>query len=287
MSQTTLPSPRTIWVVAKKEFMDNVRSKWILAISAVFVVLTLVTSYFGAAQTQGRTGFQGLQSTVTGTVSIANLLVPILALMLGYAAIAGEREQGSMLLLLSMPITRLEAVLGKFCGLGAVLLVAILAGLGISGGVIAAIAGAEGGISYLAFIGGTILYALAFLGLALLISTVAKRRSTAIGLAVLSWFAVAVIFDTILFGIFVATGGSFDFQTGRIDFPDWMFAAQIANPADAFGYFAFTVFGIESSFGFRVGLPEFVTPGVTALSLFAWTAVPLLLALWRFQRQDL
>jgi ABC-type transport system involved in multi-copper enzyme maturation permease subunit len=79
----------------------------------------------------------------------------------------------------------------------------------------------------------------------------------------------------------------FDIRTGRIDLPDWMFAAQIANPPDAFGYFAYTAFGIESSFGFRVGLPAFVTPAITALSLFVWTAVPLLLALWRFRRQDL
>jgi len=285
------PAPRlarrSVWAVAKKEFMDNVRSRWIVGLSGLFLALTLVVSYFGAAQTQGRTGFTGLGDTVAGMVSIAAILVPILGLMLGYAAIVGEREQGSLLLLLAMPVTRLEVVLGKFLGLGSVLVVAVLAGLGVSGGIIAVLAGAEGLGAYLAFVGGTIVFALAFVGLALLLSTVAKRRSTAIGLAVLTWFLVAVIFDTVLFGLFIATGGTFDFLAGTVDFPWWVYAFQIAIPPDAFGYFALTVFGLERTFGFRVILPGFVSPGITLLSLTVWTVVPLLAAIWRFRRQDL
>jgi len=281
-------SARAVWIVAKKEFMDNVRNRWIVAISGVFVALTLVISYFGAAAAQGRTGFQGLEDTVTGMISIASLLVPILALMLGYAAIVGEREQGSLLLLLAMPVTRLEVALGKFLGLGAVLAVSIVAGLGVSGAVVVAAAGAEGIAGYLAFIGGTIVFALAFLSLALLMSTVARRRSTAIGLAVLTWFLLAVIFDTVLFGLFIATGGTFSLAGGTINLPDWFFAAElIVAPPDAFGYFGFTLFSIEQTFGFRVALPWFVSSGTSLLSLATWTAVPLVLALWRFRRLDL
>jgi len=150
------------------------------------------------------------------------------------------------------------------------------------------LAGAEGIAGYLAFIGGTIVFALAFLSLALLMSTVARRRSTAIGLAVLTWFLLAVIFDTVLFGLFIATGGTFSLAGGTINLPDWFFAAElIVAPPDAFGYFGFTLFSIEQTFGFRVALPWFVSSGTSLLSLATWTAVPLVLALWRFRRLDL
>jgi len=113
------------------------------------------------------------------------------------------------------------------------------------------------------------------------------RRSTAIGLAVLAWFLLAVIFDTVLFGVFIATGGLFNFGGGVINLPDWFFAAELVVPPDAVGYFAFTLFGVEQTFGLRVQLPGFVTPEAALLSLFLWTAVPLLLALWWFRTQYL
>jgi len=110
---------------------------------------------------------------------------------------------------------------------------------------------------------------------------------TAIGLAVLAWFLLAVIFDTVLFGVFIATGGLFNFGGGVINLPDWFFAAELVVPPDAVGYFAFTLFGVEQTFGLRVQLPGFVTPEAALLSLFLWTAVPLLLALWWFRTQYL
>ena len=57
---------RVVWALLKKEFLDNVRNRWIIALSAIFIVLTLVVSYFGAAQAGGGTGFRGLVETVVG-----------------------------------------------------------------------------------------------------------------------------------------------------------------------------------------------------------------------------
>ena len=277
---------RSVWVVARKEFLDNVRNRWVVAISGVFVVLALVVSYFGAAQAQGRTGFRGLGATVLGMQNLQGLLVPILALMLGYGAVVGEKEQGSMLLLLAMPISRLEAMVGKFLGLGSVLAVALASGLGAAGAVIAAAAGAEGLGSYLVFVLGSLLFALAFLSVGLLASTVAKKRSTAIGLAILLWFFFVVIFDTILIGAYVAGGGTFTPGSRSLDLPDWYHAIAMGNPRDAFGMFAQLAFGTTEVFGVSVRLPGFVTLGGTALSMLAWTAIPLALAIWMFQRQD-
>lgn len=281
--------PRALWVMLKKEFADNVRNKWIIAISAIFIILTLVVSYFGAAQTEGRTGFQALSETVGGMQSIEAFLVPILGLMLGYAAVVGEKEQGSILLLLSMPITRLETILGKFFGLAAVMIVSIFSGLGIAGAVIMISAGSQGWESYIAFILGSFLFALAFLSVGLLLSTVAKRRSTAMGLAVFLWFFFAMIFDIILLGVYVGTGGSFGLGPGgqMMTLPDWYYAVSLANPVSAFGMFVMILFNIREAFGLSVRYPSFVTLATTASSMVLWTVIPLGLSLWRFHKHDL
>ena len=272
----------------KKEYLDNVRNRWIIALSAIFIVLTLVVSYFGAAQAGGGTGFQGLMETVVGMTAIAQILVPILALMISYAAVVGEKERGSILLLLSMPITRTETILGKFLGLGAVLLTAVLSGLGIGGAIIMAFAGTEGWENFLVFLLGAIIFALAFLSIGLLLSSLTKRRGIAMGLAVFVWFFLALLFDLILGGILVATGGSFIPTPGEpVTLPDWFFAAALFNPVEAFSSFAALAFDITEPFGFVLELPDFVTLGTTSLSIVLWALIPLGLAFWRFRGQDL
>ncbi|MCJ2532056.1 MAG: ABC transporter permease [Candidatus Thermoplasmatota archaeon] len=279
---------RAVWALLKKEFLDSVRNRWIIALSAIFIVLTLVVSYFGAAQVGGGTGFQGLFETVAGMTAIATILIPILGLMLSYAAVVGEKERGSILLLLSLPITRLETILGKFLGLGAVMLAAVLSGLGIGGVVIMAFTGTEGWENFIVFLLGAIVFALAFLSVGLLLSTLTKRRGIAMGLAVFLWFFFAFIFDLILVGVLVASGGSFLPVPGEsLGLPNWFFVAQLFNPVDAFSSFALRAFDLSGAFGVPIEVPDFVSLGTTALSMALWALVPVTLAFWRFRRQDL
>lgn len=278
---------RAIWTLLKKEFLDNVRNKWIIALSAIFILFVLVISYFGAVQTGGGTGFQGLSETVVGMTTTASILVPILGLMLSYAAVVGEKERGSALLLLSMPITRLETILGKFLGLGAVMLTALLSGLGIGGIVVMAFAGTEGWENFLIALLGAVIFALAFLSIGLLLSSVTKRRGTALGLAVFIWFFFGLnIYGLILSGVLALTGGSFIPTPGQT-LPDWFYAASLANPVSAFSSFTARAFGITQAFGVPVELPDFITLGTTSLSLVVWAVIPLGLAFWRFRGQDL
>ena len=121
--------------IAKKEIMDNIRNKWIILVSVMFAILTIVVSYFGSMQSQG---WQDLGLTISGMATLVTFLVPIIALMLAYATIIGEIERGSMNSLLSLSINRYEIVIGKFLGLGGVLCFTILVGFGTAGLIIAA-----------------------------------------------------------------------------------------------------------------------------------------------------
>src|SRR5690606_21789624 len=119
-----------IFTIAGKEFRDRIRNRWVLAVALVFTVFAPVIAYFGGAQ-QGAVGFRSMEFSIASLVSLVIYLIPLIALMLGFVAIVGERERGSLNLLLSMPITRFELLLGKYLGLAAALAVSTLAGFGL------------------------------------------------------------------------------------------------------------------------------------------------------------
>ena len=162
-----------MFIIAKKEIMDNIRNKWIIILSIIFFLLTLVVSYFGSLYSEG---WQDLDITISGMMNLVQFLVPIIALILGYAAIIGEIERGSMSALLSQPTSRIEIVLGKFIGLGSIISITIIAGFGIAGFIIALNVTNTNFIDYLIFIASTILLGLIFLSLAIFFSTLFKKR---------------------------------------------------------------------------------------------------------------
>ena len=102
---------RQVGTLAMKEFRDRLRNRWVLAVALVFAVFSLVITYAGGAQ-QGAVGVRSLEFTITSLVSLVIYLVPLIALLLGFDAIVGERERGSLDLLLAYPITRGELLLG-------------------------------------------------------------------------------------------------------------------------------------------------------------------------------
>lgn len=267
--------------VIKKEVIDSVRNKWIIAVTIVFVSLALLVSYFGSAMQLGETGFQSFLVTIVLIMAISMFLVTMIALMLGYGAIATERERGSLDLLLTMPISRTEAIVSKFIGLATVLFVSIFVGFGLAGIVIAAIAGAADFPKYMLFLGATFMVGLAFLSVAVLLSTVTRRRSTAMGGAVLLWFVFIFIYDIVLIGIFFATGG--DLSSPGSGLPGWYYAAELFSPSAAYGMVTTLILG-----GSGLGtLPDFVNGFSAVGSLLAWILIPLVIAIWILNRRDI
>jgi ABC-type transport system involved in multi-copper enzyme maturation permease subunit len=198
---------RKVKAIAKKEFMDNVRNRWVLALSMIFLLLVIVISYFGGASSGGDVEFQGFKATVATMSTLAAMLLPIIAIMLGYSAVIGESENGSLGVVMGCPVSRNDVIIGKFLGLGSVLLATIFLGFGISGVIVGAIAGFEDSLAYLLFMVLTFLFSMFFLGFSIFMSTIATKRSTAIAGGLVIFFS-GMIAGTILIGIWVATGGT-------------------------------------------------------------------------------
>ncbi len=266
-----------IFTIAAKELRDRMRNQWVLAIALVFTAFSLIIAYFGGAQ-QGSIGFRSLEFTITSLVSLVIYLIPLIGLLLGFDAIVAERERSSLDLLLTLPITPLDLLLGKYLGLAAALALSTLLGFSL----IAVLLYVQFGTAALFHFGGFMISALllgmAFLSIATLISVIARDRTRASGMAIATWFSFVLVFDLVLLGVLVATEG----QWGGPVFAYLL----LLNPADVFRILnVFSVEAANSSYGLTHLLPPALTrTWVMGGVMLAWVTIPLLIAKWRFKR---
>src|SRR5574340_803069 len=240
---------RQVGLVAAKEFRDRIRNRWVVAVAVVFTAFALIIAYFGAAQ-QGVVGFRGIEVTIASLVSLVIYLVPLIALILGFDAIVGERERGSLDLLLSMPLTRLELLMGKFLGLSAALATSTIVGF-CSVGVLLALKLPGGALfHYAGFVFTSILLGMSFLSLAVTVSVFAADRTRASG----------------------AAGQAFPYLL-------------LLNPADVFRILnIFSLEEVRTLYGLATVFPaNLANPWLLASVMLAWIAGPLAVAAWRFR----
>jgi Cu-processing system permease protein len=263
-------------IVASKEFRDRLRNLWVLAVAVIFALFALSIAYFGSAQ-QGAIGFRGIDVTIASLVSLVIYLVPLIALILGYDAIVGERERGSLELLQSMPITRFEILLGKYLGLAAALAMSTLIGFGAGALPLAFQINASEMLHYLGFVLSAILMGMAFLSMSLLVSVLAPDRMRASGFAIALWFFFVLIFDLLLIGALV-------FSEGGLSSAVFGFLLML-NPADVFRLL--NIFGsqqVQTIYGLTTVMPGALTnPPVLVGIMLGWIVVPFLIATWRFK----
>ena len=124
--------------VARKDFEDAVRSRWLWGLSAFFFVFIGGTTavFFGwvVSGSQGQatsdalfglfaSGF--LSFSYTGFLGFG---LAFIALLTAYGSIIDERESGTVKLLLSLPHSRRDVIAGKLAGRSAVLVLPVLGG---------------------------------------------------------------------------------------------------------------------------------------------------------------
>jgi Cu-processing system permease protein len=269
--------PRQIGIVAAKEFRDRIRNRWVLAVTVVFTVFALAIAYVGAAP-QGELGLRGMQVTIASLVSLVIYLVPLIALILGFDAVVGERERGSLDLLLAMPMTRAELLLGKYLGLAAALSASTVVGFGLVGALLAFKLPGAALYHYAGFVASAVLLGLAFLSLALMVSVLATDRARASGAAIALWFFFVLVFDLLLLGSLVLGGDA----VGSAALP-WL---MLANPADLFRILnIFSFDDLRTLYGLATVFPErLADPRLLGAVMLAWIAAPLGVAAWRFRR---
>ncbi|EBA16853.1 nitrous oxide maturation protein NosY [Roseobacter sp. SK209-2-6] len=256
------------------------RNLWIFMATLIMLAFALALSFAGSAPT-GTLGVDMLTISVASMTTLSVYLAPLLALMMGFDAIAGDRDRGSLALLLTYPAGRGELLAGKFLAHLAALTIAMVIGFGAAGAIAAWFggAGAESLLALARLVLTSILLGAVFLVLGYAISALANSTTAAAGLSAGLWLVFVVLFDLALLGAVVMDGDGVFTQS---IFP-WV---MVANPADAFRLWNIAASeGVALSSGMAgaaAALPTWAAP----LSLLAWPILGFLLARAAFQKVE-
>lgn len=115
--------------VARKDFQYARRSKVFIAVAVIFALLALVVvalpGVIGLLVNEPIENQTVREALFPATASAAWFIVPITSLVAAYLSVVGERESGRLRLLLSLPPTRRDIVVGKFVSRCALITVAL------------------------------------------------------------------------------------------------------------------------------------------------------------------
>jgi len=274
---------KPVLILAASEFQEGLRNRWV--ISAVLLLATLAFSLalLGSAPI-GETRVSALNVTTVSLASLSVYLIPLIALTLTYDSIIGERERGTLLLLLTYPITRAQVILGKFLGHFAIIALAIVTGYGATGLYLATTGDSlpADWILFSSMLSTSLVLGSVFLGMGYLISVCVSTRATAAGIAITTWLFMVVIYDLLLLGL-VLIDSEHNVSTEVFSL------FLLLNPADV--YRLFNLAGSEAASLVSGSLGTLESPllssGILLAVLGLWVILPLLASIWIFKRHEL
>ncbi|MBN2366845.1 MAG: ABC transporter permease [Calditrichaeota bacterium] len=270
-----------ILIISRKELLDARRNRWFIIYTIIFAGLSLALSWFGLSGL-GNYGLAGFGRTSASLINLVLFIVPLMGISLGAVSLAGERERGTLIYLLSQPVSPTEIVLSKFMGIGIALLGSLTIGFGISGFLIGWYGSTIALGSYLTLVLFTFLLSLVSLAIGLLISSVLKKSDTALGVSIFVWLFLILFGDLGLMGSSLVI--NLDIQQ--------LFYAMLINPLQVFRLGALTTIRDNLEILGPVGNYAFRNFGNSLLPVFVsilaiWISVTLILSNFMFKKRGI
>lgn len=274
---------KLLWVLALKELRDGLRNRWIAAAIMLLGGLALALSMLGSAPT-GSLRASALDISVISLASLSVYLIPLIALMLSFDSMVGDFERGTMLLLLTYPVTRWQVMMGKLLGHVLILFIAIVAGYGGALLIMIALGGGDtqGWQAYGVMMLSSLLLGAIFIALGYLISVLVRERATAAGAAIGLWLVFVILYDLMLFGALLLDEGQ---AIGQQLFTVLM----LVSPTDTYRILNLSLFdGVSHAAGLAgVAASAGMSSYLLVSLMLLWLIAPLALALYAFQRREL
>ena len=274
---------RAVVTLALEEFHESLRNRWALSVIILLATLAFSLALLGSAP-MGETQVSALSITTVSLSSLSIYLIPLIALMLSFDTIVGERERGTLLLLLTYPVARWQVVLGKFIGHITVLAITIFVGYGSTGLYLLFGAADTGGdwSLYVSMMCSSLLLGAVFVALGYLLSVLVNDRATAAGVAIGAWLFMVVLYDLLLLGLLLT-------ENAQKLAPELLEVLVVLNPADT--YRLFNLAGSEAAgllaANSSIAQSTATSPAALLGVLLLWVVVPLAAAILIFQRREL
>lgn len=255
--------------IARYGVRDLVRSRWLIAYAAFFLIATAVLLRFSDTQAKA----------MLSLVSVVLLVVPLANIVFGTMYLYAARE--FVELLLAQPVRRTQLFAGLYLGLTLPVGAAAVVGIGLP-----LVAQGSGGetlaIGLLLALVATLLSAV-FTAIATVIVYAVEDRVRGLAVAIGVWLALAVVYDAL---VLMAAVQFADFPLERP-----MLAAMIANPIDLARLLLLQHFDVAALLGYTGAVFQQFFGGtgghlVAAGAVVLWVAAPALTGARLFHRKD-
>lgn len=258
--------------IARFEFFENVRNKWLAIYALAFFAFTGLITYMGGSD------------PLSASMSLLNLVllsVPLFTMMFGSISFTESLPFHDVLI--AQPISRRDIYLGKWIGLGGGLSASYVIGMGL--GLLFTINFSGSGIKsavLLLFLG--VLLTLAFLGIAFYVVNVLSKREVIFATVLVLWFVFFILYDLLVMAVAVV------FEDYPLAWP--MLMMVCFNPIDLVRLILLLQTDASAMMGYSeaifqkyLGSGVGIAIGTTCLLL--WIAIPTWRGLRRFERKDM
>lgn len=221
----------TLLLTAKLDIVESLRARWFIIYSLVFGGIVALLFAFGLTESRVL-GFIGLSRLLVTYIQLTMAILPVFVLITTVRSVAGDREAGVFEYLLSLPVSLSAWFWGKIIGRYVTIFLPVF--VAMLGSVIwSLLKGVE--VPWAMFFYYTALLATlawCFLGIGMLISTLARSTDVAQGAAFMVWLTMLLFLDLILLGIMIQ---------GHVA-PEVAVSIALANPLQVFRTAALAMF---------------------------------------------
>lgn len=222
---------KPLLLTARLDIVESLRARWFLIYSLVFGGIVALLFAFGLTESRVL-GFIGLSRLLVTYIQLTMAILPVFVLITTVRSVAGDREAGVFEYLLSLPVSLTAWFWGKILGryvtiflpVFAAMLAAVLWSLFKSIDVPWAM--------FFYYTGLLASMAWCFLGIGMLISTLARGTDVAQGAAFMVWLSMLLFLDLILLGVMIQ---------GRVA-PEVAVGIALLNPLQVFRTAALAMF---------------------------------------------
>jgi len=294
------------WLIARKDFEDSVRSRMIWGVMGLFVVLMAI---IGLASGTGDALEGGVLDIIVLFTNIGGqILVPLIALMVGYMAIVGDRESGRLRVLFGLSHSRKDVFIGKLLSRLTVIfvatLVACLVAIIMALGMFDSVPVSE----FAGFIGITLLLGMTFTGIGVGISAMFDSRIKAIGGVFGTYVLLSLFWYPLVAGVHYVIEG----ELAGYEAPNWYFFLLRLSPLEAYiqttsslaDQFIWQAIGWQNTveniahentaddmllLSNRISsdVPFYLSDWFAPFTMVFWIGITAAIGYWRFSRADL
>lgn len=191
-----------LYLTARLDIAESLRSRWFMFYSIVFGGIVVLLFVFGLTESR-ILGFTGLSRLLVTYIQLCVAILPVFILITTVRSVAGDRDAGVFEYMLSLPVPLYAWFWGKMFGRFVVVFLPVFGAMAVAA-LYAMVRGIE--VDWSLFVLYTALLvalAWAFLGIGMLISTLARTPDVAQTGAFLTWLVLLLFLDLILLGLMV------------------------------------------------------------------------------------